>query len=157
SAALSKRLDAEPFWGVRLQIVSTLLTLKTRSVAQGLVARLSIEPKSRVRREIVKGLGDIGGPEAISALRGAISRDASYFVVADALRALGKASGRDAHPDAISALERESFEDEIRVAAVDVLAMDETVAGADQGSLVKRFLGLAAPGSSAPVRAAAIR
>src|SRR2546426_56421 len=68
TAALLKRLDAEPFWGVRLQIVSTLLTLKTRSVAQGLTARLASEPKSRLRRDIVKGLGDIWRAAAIRAL-----------------------------------------------------------------------------------------
>jgi aminopeptidase N len=157
TAALVKRLDAEPFWGVRLTVVSTLLSLKTRNVAQALMARLSIEPKSRVRREIVKGLGETGGPEAISTLRSAVSKDASYFVVSEALRALGKTAGRDARSDAISALERESFQDEIRAAAVDVLAMDETVTGADQVALVKRFMDLSAPGNSVPVRAAALR
>jgi len=156
-AKLLEHLDSEPFWGVRRQIVSTLSALKEDSVTGRLTARLEKEPKSKVRREIVTALGEAGGEECAGTLRDVISREASYYVVADALKALGKVAGAEARADAIRALALPSHREVIRVAAVEVLAMDDSMTGDVQKEVVGRLVSLAAPANPLPVRLAAFR
>ncbi|HVR75947.1 MAG TPA: M1 family aminopeptidase [Planctomycetota bacterium] len=155
--ALLERLETEPFWGVRLEIVSTLAGAAGEDVMRCLTARLWKEPKARVRREIVRALGELAGSGASPVLREVIARDLSYFVAADALRALGKVERRGAHADAIAALERDSHDEVIRAAAVDVLAMDETVEGEERTRIVRRLMEVAGPGSPRLAKAAALR
>ena len=156
-AKLFERLAAEPFWGVRGQIVSTLSELKEARVARMLTAHLKKEPKSKVRREIVKALGEVKGEESEGTLREVIRLEPSYYVVADALKALGKIAGAGARADAIGALARASHREVIRVAAVDVLAMDDSMTGEVQKEVVERLVSLSGPANPLPVRLAAFR
>jgi aminopeptidase N len=156
TAALLRRLEIEPFWGVRLEIADVLGGTRREALLEPLAARLRSEPKSRVRAEIVRALGDIRGAKAVAALREAVAGDPSYRVVSQALRALGRAAGKDAHPDAIAALSRASHLEVIRAAAIDALIADESVSGEARAEVVRRLLSLAAAGQPREVRGAAI-
>jgi HEAT repeat protein len=156
-AKLLERLDAEPFWGVRSQIALTLSELKEESVTRGLTLRLEREPKSQVRRKIVTALGEAEGDGCAGTLRNVISRDPSYYVVADALKALGQVDAAEARPDAVAALALPSHREVIRVAAVEVLAMDDSMTAEVQKDFVERLVSLASPANPLPVRLAAFR
>jgi aminopeptidase N len=157
TALLLRRLEADPFWGVRLEIAELFRGLKRDALQDGLIARLRSEPKSRVRAELARAIGEVRGPKALEALREAIAKDPSYHVVAAALRALGRAAGKDAQPDALAALSRDSHLEVIRSAAIDALAADEALAGDARAEVIARLVSLAAPGGPSLVRGAALR
>ncbi|MBI4603218.1 MAG: HEAT repeat domain-containing protein [Planctomycetes bacterium] len=155
--ALVSRLEAEPFWGVRVMTSASLGSWRTDAVRKGLAARLKAEPKSAVRREIARVLGELGGEEVPGLLREAIAADPSYFVAADALRSLGKAAKRAAHADAIQALSRSSHLDVVRAAAVEVLSMTADLSAPEQADVVRRIVEVARSGPSLEARGAALR
>ena len=154
--ALLGRLGQETFWGVRLQVVKSLASSKLPAVKDALVASLRTEPKSRVRAEILRALGDHGGGDVVQALRDSFARDPSYVCAAAALRALGSAAKSDAREAALAALDRDSHEDVIRSAAIDVLAADLALPDDERASDVKRIAVLATEGKTDDVRSAAL-
>jgi aminopeptidase N len=157
TAALLRRLESEAFWGVRLEIAEVLRRLKRDALRDALIARLRSEPKSRVRVVLAGAVADLRGPKVLEALRGAIARDPSYIVVAEALTGLGRAAGKDSHADAIAALSRDSHLDVIRAAAIDALVADETVAGDARTEIMRRLTSLLAADQPRAVRGSALR
>jgi aminopeptidase N len=156
-AALLGRLEKEPFWGVRLEIVRVIARARDDALSRKLLPRLAAEDKSTVRQEVARALGDLRGEEVMRALREAIEKDRSYFVAADALRALGKIARGGARPDALLALDRESYQEVIRAAAIEVLVADDAVAGDEKRGIVDKLLGLAGKAQPFPVRGAAFK
>jgi HEAT repeat protein len=92
----------------------------------------------------------------VQALRDSLARDPSYVCASAALRALGSAAKSDAREAAIGALDRDSHEDVIRSAAVDVLAMDLALPEEERASDVKRLAELATAGKTDNIRSAAL-
>jgi len=92
----------------------------------------------------------------VQALRDALARDPSYVCAAAALRALGSAAKPDAREAALAALDRDSHEDVIRAAAIDVLAADLALPEEERASDVKRIAELATGGKTDNVRSAAL-
>lgn len=87
---LSEALKQEPFWGVRAEIADNLAKIKLDQAFTGLLAGLQ-DPDARVRRSTVEALSQIKTVESYAAVRPlAESGDASYYVEAAAIRALGK-------------------------------------------------------------------
>jgi len=101
---------------VRAAAAAALGDSKAEAALAGLVEAVGVEP-SRVRRAVMRALGNFRDPRAAKALSGALQRrgDASYYVQADAATALGKTRdatavraltrvlGRPAHNDVITA------------------------------------------------------
>jgi aminopeptidase N len=110
--ALAGALHAEPFWGVAVEIATVLGAAQSAYARAALLAALA-HPHPKVRRAVADALGTYRDAEVATALLERRS-DASYFVVASALTALGKT--RD--PRAFAAL----------VAALGEPAWNETIA-----------------------------
>ncbi|MBD1871471.1 M1 family metallopeptidase [Cyanobacteria bacterium FACHB-471] len=87
--ALSEALKTDPFWGVRAEIAGQLASVKLDQAFTGLVAGLQ-DPEARVRRAVVEALAKIKTVESYKALKPIVENgDASYYVEAAAIRALG--------------------------------------------------------------------
>jgi HEAT repeat protein len=156
-AALLARLRSDPFFGVRQEIVKVLRAAGGEAVRDGLLGAFREEKKSRVRREIVQALQSYPGGPTLAFLRQVIAEDPSYFVVADALRSVAKIDRAGALADAYRALERESYGEEIRTAAIDVIGQQTQLEGREREGALDRLIELHRRGRPIPVRAAAGR
>lgn len=157
-ATLIERLQKEPFWGVRKAIAETLSRGRGKAVSTALRAVFDIEPHARVRRQIVEALGALKDADAVPLLRKAMSEDRSYYVAAAALRALATVSPDEARSVAQKVFTRESHQDVIAVAAIEVFGAQ--VKGEKKMAREERLailLPLSAPGNSRAVREAAIK
>ncbi len=174
-AALLRALQGEAFWGVRRAIVRALAEAEVSrdSIAHALMTRFDSEEKAAVRRASVTALGavlgedddaaigsdeDDGSRDDVAAfLRRVVDDDASYYVVADAVSALGKLLKAGAQADAEAALSRSSHRDVIRVAAIGVLAAERDAESDEvREQRVETLAQLAKTGSSVPARVAAL-
>jgi aminopeptidase N len=133
--ALAAALAHDPFFGVGVEIAAALGDSHAPSARSALLANTS-HPHPKVRRAVAKALGAWRDAEVAGALLG-LRDDASYFVIGDALHALGKT--RDAR--AFDAL----------VAATSVPSWNDTIAS---GAL--RGLGALADARAVPVLEAAL-
>jgi aminopeptidase N len=87
--ALTAALKQETFWGVRVEIARNLATVKLDQALNGLVVGLA-DPDARVRRAVVESLAQIKTEASYAAIQPLAEQgDASYYVEASALRALG--------------------------------------------------------------------
>lgn len=123
-AALAKALASESvFHGTRAACAKALGALRSPDAKQALLAALPVKhPKAR--RAVVAALGDFRGDADVAKALAAVCKkgDASYFVEADAARALGKVRGAGAFEVLVSMLERQGFADTVRCGALDGLA-----------------------------------
>jgi aminopeptidase N len=150
--ALLRRALAEPFWGVRLEIVKALKEFVFDDVRVGLIDAYKKEPKAPVRAEILRSLAFFSGADVTALLRTAAEDDASYFAVAEALRGLAKLEGSDAVETLLRACDRASHGDVIRISALEslgLLAEKGKLSSAAAERIVERLLALS--GKSHPV------
>ena len=135
--ALAAAMREEPFWGVAVEIAAVLGSAHATYARNALLAGLA-HPHPKVRRAVSDALGSYRDPDVATALLAQRS-DASYFVVASALTALGKT--RDARAfDALAAAIRET-------------SWNETIAGGAARGLAE----LADPRALEPLVAASRR
>ncbi len=88
-AALDAAFSSDPFWGVLEQAAHALG--KTRAPwAQRILLKHVRHDHPKVRRAVVLALGEFRNEESATALLGPAQGEASYFVQAAALHALGK-------------------------------------------------------------------
>ncbi|MEW6430819.1 MAG: M1 family aminopeptidase [Myxococcota bacterium] len=123
-AALGKALSVEgAFWGTRAACAKALAALRSPDAKKALLGGLAVK-HPKVRRAVVAALGEFrDDAEVAKALTGVCKKgDASYFVEADAARALGKVRGAGAFEVLVSMLERTGFQDTVRCGALDGLA-----------------------------------
>lgn len=99
--ALDEAFERDPFWGVLEQAASVLGKTHAPWAERLLIKRLKHE-HPKVRRGVAAALGNFKGGAVADALLGPAQDDASYFVQAAALHALGRT--RD--PRAFDVLER---------------------------------------------------
>jgi aminopeptidase N len=121
---LAEALASEKgFWGTRAACAKALAALRSPEAKQALLGALGVKhPKAR--RAVVAALGDFReDAEAARALTRICKKgDVSYFVEADAARALGKLRVPGAFEVLVSMLERTGFADTVRCGALDGLA-----------------------------------
>jgi aminopeptidase N len=119
--ALAGVLASRAFWGVRAEAAAALgASRSTRAFLALRDAREDDHPK--VRRAVVRALGEFHTDEACAALAPMLRRDASYFVEAEAAHAIGKTRSRKAFALLERALEKPSFNEVIRGGALRGLA-----------------------------------
>ena len=118
--ALTKALAEQPFWGTRKEVAAVLGGMGTDEAATALLSRLPEESHHKVRRAIVEALGRFKENHEVRATVAmlCVDGDASYFVEAAAVRAMGQLGGDGALELLDDALERDSFNEVIRAAAV---------------------------------------
>jgi len=119
--ALKKALLEDPFWGVQAEAAKALGEVGNESAMRALIEGLGVQhPKAR--RAVVTALGQFKREEASEALMALFDKgDQSYFVEAECLRSLGKTKSAKALEFIQKGMERPSWQEVIRVAAMDGL------------------------------------
>ncbi len=159
--ALTDALKAEPFWGVRVEVVRNLATIKLDQAFDGLLAGLK-DTDARVRRATVEALATIKTRESYKALKSvAENGDASYYVEAAAIRALGSivtsSLGESKEEKVLKLLksvlkERQGWNEVVRSGAIGALSQMKTSEDA-----LHLILEYTAPGVPQALRLASIR
>ena len=91
--ALAAALQQEFFWGVRVEVVKNLATIKLDQAFAGVLIGLK-DVDARVRRATVEALAAVKTADSYKALKPIVEKgDASYYVEAAAIRALGSIAG----------------------------------------------------------------
>jgi aminopeptidase N len=159
---LSEALKTDPFWGVRAEIAGQLASVKLDQAFTGLVAGLQ-DPEARVRRAVVEALAKIKTLESYKALKPIVENgDASYYVEAAAIRALGTVAasnlnGKSKEEKALKLLksvleERAGWNETVRSGAIAGLSKLKTSEAA-----LNLILEYTAPGVPQALRLSAIR
>jgi aminopeptidase N len=87
--ALSDALVRDRFWGVRVEVAKQLATIKLDQAFDGLIVGLK-DPVPKVRRAVVEALAGLKTDASYEALKPLVEAgDASYYVEATAIRAIG--------------------------------------------------------------------
>ncbi len=116
--------DAGEFWGVRAQSAYALGSMQShralRTLLDALVAdgALSGAENSKVRAAAARALGFYRSSEVTATLVRLAEQDESYAVEAAATRAIGSAGRREALSTLAANVNKESYQDQIRKAAV---------------------------------------
>jgi len=146
---LGETLRADPFWRVRSEAASALGELDNDKVLDVLLPGLE-DDEARVRRSVVRALGKIDEEQSCEALIDVISDEKSPYVVASAIKALGKMKCRDARKPIRKALSRDSHGEVIRNAALDALV------DLDEEDSLKTITAYCSPDKPRPCRRTAI-
>jgi len=160
--ALSEALKSDPFWGVRAEIAGQLASIKLDQAFTGLVEGLQ-DSEARVRRAVVEALAKIKTLESYKALKPIVENgDASYYVEAAAIRALGTVAasnlnGKSKEEKALKLLqsvleERAGWNETVRSGAIAGLSKLKTSEAA-----LNLILEYTASGTPQALRLAAIR
>jgi aminopeptidase N len=159
--ALTDALKNEPFWGVRVEIAKNLATIKLDQAFEGVTAGLK-DSDARVRRATVEALATIKTRESYKALKAiAEEGDASYYVEAAAIRALGSivtSSLGESKADKVLKLlksvlkERQGWNEVVRSGAIGALSQMKT-----SDTALDLILEYTAPGTPQALRLSAIR
>jgi aminopeptidase N len=111
----------DEFWGVRAAAAESLGKLRGRE-PERILARSVDVAHPKVRRAVIAALGAFRTTAAAEALRPKALKDPSYLVEAEAARSLGRTRQASAFDTLVDLLERPSWADVIRGAAIDGLA-----------------------------------
>jgi aminopeptidase N len=114
--ALAVALAHDPFYGVSVEVAAALGDSRAPSARTTLLANVS-HPHPKVRRAVAKALGAWRDADVAGALLG-LRDDVSYFVIADALHALGKTRDTRAFDALVAALRVPSWNETIASGAV---------------------------------------
>ncbi|HRG95026.1 MAG TPA: M1 family aminopeptidase [Polyangiaceae bacterium] len=121
-AALAARLhDDREFWGVRADCAAALGLSRSAEAFEALERALGAS-SPKVRRAVAEALGATRTAAAATLLAHVARSDASYFVSAEAARALGKTRQGAALDDLVELLDRPSWAEVVRAGAIDGLA-----------------------------------
>lgn len=133
--ALTEAFQQEAFWGVRVEIIKQLASIKLDQAFKGVVAGLQDED-ARVRRAAVEALADIKTVESYKAVKPLAEKgDPSYYTEAAAIRALGTLAGSslvsDKEEKTLKLLksvlkERQGWNEVVRAGAIEALSQMKT-------------------------------
>ncbi len=159
--ALAAALKQEPFWGVRVEVVKNLASIKLDQALTEVLMGLE-DADAKVRRATVEALGTIKTIDSYKALKPIVEKgDASYYVEAAAIRALGSIAGAklaDVKEEKILKLlksvlkERQGWNEVVRSGAIAALSQMKTSEPA-----LDIILDYTEPGIPQALRLAAIR
>ncbi|MBU6455069.1 MAG: hypothetical protein KGS72_25080 [Cyanobacteria bacterium REEB67] len=160
--ALSEAAGNDFFWGVSVEAVNLLGGMKTAAAKKALKSLARPTAKdikvtdARVRRAVVNALGNFEGKDIGKILADILSdgREQSQFVLADAAAALGRSKWKGALPVLKETAKVDSWNEIIRIGALNGLAELGNANGNNQG--VKVAAKLAAAGQPWHSRPAAI-
>jgi aminopeptidase N len=120
--ALAKSLaNEQEFWGVRVKAALALGHTRLALAFQRLRSNVTTK-HPKVRRAVVQALGHFRTPEAARELTAIALSDRSYLVESEAARALGHTRQSPTYDTLVEILDRTSWNDIIRVGALDGLA-----------------------------------
>jgi len=158
---LAEALQQEQFWGVRVEIVRNLASIKLDQTFAPLLNGLQDED-ARVRRVTIEALAGIHTIESYKAIKAiAETGDASYYTEAAAIRALGGLAGSNLVQDKTEKVlkllksvlkERQGWNEVVRAGAIAALGQMKTSEAA-----LDLILEYTTPGIPQSLRLAAIR
>ncbi len=119
--ALGDVLAKDAFYGMKVEAAKALADFKSETSKTALLAGMK-DPKSAVRREAIKALGQFRDQNLADLFIDIISKDDSYGAIADAARALGNTGSPKAFDALAKAIELPSDKDVIRAGALDGMA-----------------------------------
>jgi aminopeptidase N len=103
--ALANAVLHEEFWGVAAEAAKALMAIKTSYAYEALKNCLAVK-HPKVRRVVVKAIGEFRREESLELLRPLLQGDESYFVKSEAATAIGKTKSWQA----IAILKKEATE-----------------------------------------------
>jgi aminopeptidase N len=113
-ASLRQVLEQETFWGVQVEVARLLGKIHTPTALEALLAHTHL-PHPKARRAVVTALGEFKDDRTATALIETVqSGDASYFVEAEAVAALGKTRRDSALAPLQQAVHKLSWNETIR-------------------------------------------
>ncbi len=113
---LKKAFFKEKFWGTQFRIAMALGQIRSKAALDALLECLSVKhPKAR--RGVVRALGEFRHERAADALIKILKHDESYFVESEVATSLGKTRSAKSFNVLKKALEKESFNEVIRIGA----------------------------------------
>ena len=107
----------EEFWGVAAEAAKALGTIKTKSAYEALKTCLAVS-HPKVRRVVVKVIGDFKKKESLELLEPLLQSDESYFVKSEAATAIGKTKSMEAIAILKKATETITFQDVVAQGAI---------------------------------------
>ena len=114
-------LDEDTFWGVAAECARTLAKIKSDDAYNALLEGLSIK-HPKVRRAVVRSIGEFRKKDSIDKLLPLLNNDESYFVQAEAALAIGKTKAKEALEHLKNALNIRSFNEIIASNAIQGIA-----------------------------------
>ena len=149
SSTIADRLNADQFWGVRLELAAALKGIKGEPIRNALVAATK-DRNARVRAGAVNALA-ASNDQVLAGLYQQLVNDQSYGVIKSAALALGQSKSPNAYDSLVSLLEVPSWKDNIKASALSGLSALGDIRARE---LAYRY---ASPGNRPQVRAAALR
>lgn len=140
----------EKFWGVQAEIARSAGAMRLPQALE-LLTLWARTPHPKARRAVLRALGNFSVPKAHRLLEQVCRRDPSYLVAAQALRSLAQAGGPRTAKMISENLQKKSWWEVLRAAAVSALA--------DQKKLreIPRLIRFTQARHPYPLRSAAIR
>jgi aminopeptidase N len=115
--ALFSAVTEDKFWGVSAEAAKTLGSTRTDYAYEALKKCVNVgHPK--VRRAVVRALGDFKREELLDLLKPVLQNDPSYFVESDAAIAIGKTKSRQAIAILKRVAESSSFQNVVAQGAI---------------------------------------
>ncbi|MCQ3951551.1 MAG: hypothetical protein DPW14_17245 [Planctomycetes bacterium] len=111
--ALAEVLKHDNFWGVQAECAEALAKIHNEAAHNALIAARAVK-NPKARRAVASALGEWLGDKSANALTSLLKKDESYYVEAEAARALGKTRSGLAFDAMVKALAKESHNDVIR-------------------------------------------
>ncbi|MFN0117453.1 MAG: M1 family aminopeptidase [Elusimicrobiota bacterium] len=148
---LRQQLLEEPFWAVQAEIVRAISSFGTQGSSKVLLNSLDVIDHPKVRRAIYAALKNYKSYEVSDFVAKAYRKEASYFAEAEGLRTLGALRHPQSSQYLKEALEKNSWNDVIRQAALEGLAATKSI------EWIPTFLAYSKLGHSHKLRMAAIR
>jgi aminopeptidase N len=124
AALVTSAASRDEFWGVSAEALASLGRMQTESARRALLYLLDAGGplrNPRVRRAGVEALGKFRHPSVTEALVRYATEDESYAVEAAATLALGSARRFEAYDVIVNNAKKESYRDQIRLAALEAL------------------------------------
>jgi aminopeptidase N len=152
--AIIHRLANDSFWGVRANAAEALAGVVHTSEAQMQLLSSLRDENSKVRISAIRSLEKIKGAQPLvilPSLQKSFSEDSSYSVVALALSALAKIDSANALSYCIQGLNKDSYQDQIRIAAL------KTLAKLNAANSVNTFMDYSMTGNSHTIRTEALQ
>ncbi|MGH9760067.1 MAG: HEAT repeat domain-containing protein, partial [Blastocatellia bacterium] len=119
--AIEREATHDTFWGARLEAIRDMIGMTDDSAKSTLLSALK-DKDSRVRGEAVQHLGSLKDKSLAPTFTELIKSDPSYLVVSRAAIGLGQTGSSDGYPVLMSLMNENSWQDNLRGAAMRGLA-----------------------------------
>ncbi|MFZ1081597.1 MAG: M1 family aminopeptidase [Candidatus Kryptoniota bacterium] len=129
--ALIDGLKGDSFWGVRMTCAQALSNFDDKKVEEALKEAIG-DSDARIQDEAIKGLAKYKDAALAPLLEQLYNSQKNYFVRAAAVKALASIEGEKATPILEDALTQDSFEQVIKIAALNSLVMIDSAKAYDE-------------------------